>query len=116
MMLYFASTESCLFYRHTLQASTALYLPDALDAWESFAGTGSGKGARLYQGPYALAAIRPRPIMLDSAAGALLWLFFSPLHMGCTTVWHKLGPHAVCHVGLCLHDALRMYRWFVLRC
>jgi hypothetical protein len=52
------------------QASAALYLPDALDAWESFAGSGSGKGARLYQGPYALAAIRPRPIMLDSAAGA----------------------------------------------
>jgi hypothetical protein len=53
-----------------LQAPSALYLPDALDTWESFAGSGSGKGARLYQGPYALAAIRPRPIMLDSAAGA----------------------------------------------
>ncbi|WIA32643.1 hypothetical protein OEZ86_003445 [Tetradesmus obliquus] len=51
------------------QASSALYLPDALDAWESFGGSGSGKGARLFQGPYALAAIRPRPIMLDSAAG-----------------------------------------------
>jgi hypothetical protein len=55
-----------------MQASSALYLPDAMDAWESFAGAGNGKGARLYQGPYALAAIRPRPIMLDSAAGAVI--------------------------------------------
>eukprot|EP00882_Tetradesmus_deserticola_P029105 GHRQ01032519.1.p2 GENE.GHRQ01032519.1~~GHRQ01032519.1.p2 ORF type:complete len:103 (+),score=41.40 GHRQ01032519.1:138-446(+) len=53
------------------QASAALYLPDALDAWESFGG--SGKGARLYQGPYALAAIKPRPIMLDGAAGEVAY-------------------------------------------
>lgn len=47
-------------------------LADAMDSWESFAGTGaSGKGARFVSGPYSLAAIAPRPIMLDSAAGEI---------------------------------------------
>jgi hypothetical protein len=93
MLLYLlASTVSCLCCRHALQASTALYLPDALDAWESFAGTGSGKGARLYQGPYALAAIRPRPIMLDSAAGACCCGLPEAPCTGHRTLCHKLSP------------------------
>jgi hypothetical protein len=45
------------------------HLLDALDAWQSFGGVGpSAKGARLVGGPYALAAIAPRPIMVDTAA------------------------------------------------
>jgi hypothetical protein len=49
-------------------------LLDALDSWESFGGSGpSAKGARLTGGPYALAAIPPRPIMVDTAADAIAY-------------------------------------------
>ncbi|KAF8071382.1 SRP68 [Scenedesmus sp. PABB004] len=48
-------------------------LADALDAWTSFAGSGSGRGAALVSGPYALRAIAPRPIMLDSAAAEVAY-------------------------------------------
>lgn len=50
------------------QATTAQLL-DALDSWESFGGNGpTAKGARVYAGPYSLAPIAPRPIMVDTAA------------------------------------------------
>jgi hypothetical protein len=55
---------------HPLQAAAAGYLLDHLEAWESFAGT-SGKGAKLYAGPYALRPMPARPIMLDTAAAAV---------------------------------------------
>lgn len=44
-------------------------LLDALESWESFGGSGpTAKGARVYAGPYSLAPIAPRPIMVDTAA------------------------------------------------
>ena len=46
---------------------------DALEAWESFAGGSSGKGARLYPAPYPLQAVPARPIMLDTAAAAIAY-------------------------------------------
>jgi hypothetical protein len=50
-----------------LQATQQLL--DALDTWESFGGSGpTAKGARVYAGPYSLAPIPPRPIMVDTAA------------------------------------------------
>lgn len=51
------------------QQATTAQLLDALDSWESFGGSGpTAKGARVYAGPYSLAPIAPRPIMVDTAA------------------------------------------------
>ncbi|KAG2502147.1 hypothetical protein HYH03_000634 [Edaphochlamys debaryana] len=56
------------------------FLLDALDTWESFAGTPAGAAAaagaaraapRLYKPPYAYGAVPARPIMLDTASNCL---------------------------------------------
>lgn len=89
--------------RCAVQAPSAVYLPDAWDSWESFAGTGSGKGARLYQGPYSLAPIRPRPIMLDSAAGEWQSVPDAESHAGVPAVFQPpLGCSSVEDVWSCI--------------
>jgi hypothetical protein len=58
---------------HVRQVATHQLL-DALDSWESFGGSGpTAKGARVYAGPYSLAPIAPRPIMVDTAADEIAY-------------------------------------------
>ncbi|GBF97795.1 signal recognition particle subunit [Raphidocelis subcapitata] len=47
------------------------FLSEALDAWDSFGGTHSGRGARIAPAPYPLQPVAARPIMLDTAAAGV---------------------------------------------